>query len=506
MPYSNLNPTMNRLLIGVSCLERKDQSALANAWNQRFPFHQHNAFLIEVNSDADRNCVLATVCDRLKQQGFRAIDAPVVLAVFADVQKPEQSDFLARMNGLDIALTDVLFCGTRAMFFFAYVGNYRLFAPRAELKQRIEALTANESSAKTILVGCSALVDCDWSAETAFLDVYCRSDDGIQSRLAPGTLGFLRYACTSALKWNEQQDQLERTARRLGRNGEITLKQAIDNLVAGVAEELERDCSPVKGAHPVAPGLLLTRGQRRAAEKGRDPSYNKALESTISAVEQTGKSIVNYCAARRAAFREQADDLLHALITQTEAGIELLKDRETMEQMLNRSSTAQDARLELSGKYTMEELQSAIYDYLREVLRQELDCTKEALVQELKNAYHSLDLNRLECEYQEEYSRCQRALSETPDPAVFLRRVVQGDENGDSVFSPTNVNLTCIWHPFLIFSRSMTDVFNRLDDGRVTALRMEGGTLEEVVTPFFYTNVQNEGSAVLNHLLMVQED
>lgn len=508
---------MKKLLIGISCMQAEQEypqpQLLRNAWNTRFAGNDMNAILVEADKMQEPEQIIGVVGKKLQEQGLFMMQRNVVLAVFADMRDAEQAAFVRKMENMKKHLYEALACTVEEQLVFAYLDDCSM-SPRNVRERLKESVRESWSdSFKMILVGRFALTPPEelWRGELALLDVLCRDQDELSGKLLPYGFGFLKYGSCQPEKRRELLRKQRKLEKKLNSDEQGDFKELVDRYVREkITDVIEDQCSPEEGMAPIAPGMLVSGWLAvRSAKKGKNREYDRACDLTEDAVKETARCMEDYADELAGTMAKEADEILWDLMEVSNAGVDFLKRRDRMcDLMQNFRRAASCEKLKLYGCVEMDEIQKGIYHYLKGVMQYVQVQAERVFRDALVEAYEHISLenwNEKEMAYRNEYQNVCGRLRQYPELQVFCEHVYEKKPFLNHSFMPIAGRNMASEHYFLLHGDGLEESGRSSDVTRIHYdSRTTGYEGAEVLITFLYKQVGQEFDRIVNDLLKLE--
>lgn len=505
---------MNKVLIGISCMQDGQERILRNVWNTRFAGNSRNVILVETDKTQGPEDILNVICEKMRQQGIPRIQDRVLLAVFAELRDAGQADFIHKMQDMKKRLCESLACMVDGQLAFLYLDDCSMASAEVRVQLKETVRESLSDSFKTILSGRFALAPQEesWRAEAALLDVLCRAPEGLSEKLLPYGFGFLRYGRYQPEKRRELLKKQQKLEKRLYRDDQGGLKELVDRYVRErITDVIGDQCRPEEGMAPIAPEMLVTGWWSvRSAKKGNHEGYNRARGLTEDAVRETAACMEAYADELVETLAEEAGKILWELAEASDAGMVFLKNHSRMHELLQGERRfISHTELNLSGCVEMWEIQRNIYHYLDDVMQYLQVYAEMAFRDKLTEAYDSISPGqwyKKEVSYRNEYHHLCGCLNQYPELQAFCELVYEKKPVLQDSFIRNTGNSLASERYFLLHGDGLEGENKGFDVTSVHYDSKATGYMDvEVLVTVFYETINQEFDTVMNDLLKLEE-
>lgn len=393
--------TVHCKLISLCSLQGEVRQQVRQEWEERF--HEHEAFWLDVEESQSGVDMARAVTHLIRNQGIMTMAGKkVIIAAFFDLAHAPNEALAKEIAQVPALLKGALGCTVALTMEFGNLGEMA-FADkdklRSHVKQIVEVNKENPNDKKQLcLVASSPLVmpedDSSWKAVMVSLDVLRRLSAPAQEIAGgnpDGDVGFIRYGEYDARKLSELTDRKTKILTALGNDGAMKLKDLIRNELSALEMKIEETYVVTGSVQPIHPDMIVSGGINRwKAGKGKLDSFEKAKNSTWSAMDMTGQNLRSMIAAGCREQIEDAEGRLARFLEEAGVGVQLEADAQQMESILRPEKMTVAPPIAPSLSYKPEGWVKDIEEYLLGVRRHAAAKAKQDMAQSLLDAYRKI--------------------------------------------------------------------------------------------------------------------
>jgi len=428
-------------LIGISFLPDPEKEKVRTIWNDRF--RENEAFLVSFDTSATAVEISLTLYRMIADQGYTSMAGQhFVLALFYDLSEDSWKDRAAEVKHL-IKKIETGTTGTVShVIQFGYLGQMPYLDP-VSLQQHTAMLLA-QNEHPLCLVASHALTPGgghNWKAVSVFLDIMRRKTTSVLPLTNYNErIGFLRYAEHDEKRRAASEQELEHIKRILGTDGSLELKSCAAENLKGL-EQRCRQQFDIKGtAQPIHPHMHLKgRIEKWKAKRGKSALFNAAAQETGTAMELTGKNLLEEIRAEYTRTPEEITSELVRMFDEIGAGAAVFSEEKQVLQALNVDIPA--VRRPVPPVFLYNETgmyQDIIHDYLKDWLEYAIHTAKKDRIETwLAHCPPILQTYARKTDtLLERRQLLTEELNNIPDRAEFVKSVVGDGSMMHSCFRP----------------------------------------------------------------------
>lgn len=334
-------------MVGISLLGASAGRRARAEWDDRF--REHEAFWVDAHPGQTAMDLAKSISQDMAREGIKTMGGTtLVLSVFLDLMQAPDMELLEEVLSVSRLLNKALGCLIPLTLEFGYVGQFA-FGDSAALKKNIwgivEKNRGNPGERKQLcLVGISPLwdenEDVSWKAVMTCLDLLRRQGTPGDSVPVDGVdpsnnVGFLRYGEYDEAQLQALIKEKSDIEYALSDHGAMELRNQLAIAMGAIERETEKNY-PVDGnSQPVHLGMYVEGFfARKRAQRGGEP-FASARNSTLNAIDQTGKELKKRILDSYRKQTEDAETWLRHYLKEAGVGIELERDRKQMEDILS---------------------------------------------------------------------------------------------------------------------------------------------------------------------------
>lgn len=393
--------TVHCKLISLCSLQGEVRQQVRQEWEERF--HEHETFWLDVEESQSGVDMARSVTHLIRNQGIMSMAGKkVIIAAFFDLAHAPNEELAKQIAQVPALLKGALGCTVALTMEFGNLGEMA-FADKEQLRSHVKRIVEvnreNPNDKKQLcLVASSPLVlpedDSSWKAVMVSLDVLRRLSapaQAVEGGNPDGDVGFIRYGEYDAQKLDELTDRKTKLQTALSNGGEMRLRNLIQNELSAMETEIEETYVVAGSVQPIHPDMIVSGsiGRWRAAH-GNLESFEKAKNSTWSAMEMTGQNLRSMIAEGCRTRVENADSRLAQFLEQAGVGILLEADTEHMQAILKPEKMTVAPPIAPSLSYKPEGWTKDIEEYLLGVRRHAAAKAKQDAAQSLLDAYQKI--------------------------------------------------------------------------------------------------------------------
>lgn len=410
--------TVQCKLIGLCSLKGEERDQVRREWEERF--HEHEAFWLDVEESQSGVDMARAVTQLIRQQGIMSMaNKKVVVAAFFDLAHAPNEELVKAIAQVPGLLKGALGCTVALTMEFGNLGEIA-FADknvlRGHVKSIVEINSQDPNDKKQLcLVASSPLVmkedDSSWKAVIVSLDVLRRltaPDLAVRGGNPDGDVGFIRYGEYDEHKLNELTTRKTKLNAALGKDGETQLRSLIQAELSRIEAEIDNKYIVSGSLQPFHADMIVNGAINRwRAEHGMLESYERAKNSTWSAMDMTARNLRQLIERDCASRTGRADAYLARFIEEAGVGIQLESDTGRMQAILKPEKAGVSAPIAPSLSYNPDGCSKAVEEYLLGVRRHAAAKAKQDFAQSLLDAYQKVPASV----YSEKQARLQAQLN-----------------------------------------------------------------------------------------------
>lgn len=393
--------TVHCKLISLCSLQGEARQQVRQEWEERF--HEHEAFWLDVEESQSGVDMARAVTHLIRNQGIMSMAGKkVIIAAFFDLAHAPNEELAKQIAQVPALLKGALGCTVALTMEFGHLGEMA-FADKEQLRGHVKRIVQvnkqmPNDKKQLCLVASSPLVlpedDSSWKAVMVSLDVLRRLSapaQAVEGGNPDGDVGFIRYGEYDEQKLNELSARKTKLQTALSNGGEMRLRSLIQNELSAMEAEIEETYVVTGSVQPIHPDMIVSGSINRwRAQRGSLDSFEKAKNSTWSAMEMTGQNLRGMIAEGCREWIDNADSRLARFLDQAGVGIQLEADTEHMQAILKPEKMTVAPPIAPSLSYKPEGWTKDIEEYLLGVRRHAAAKAKQEVAQSLLDAYRRI--------------------------------------------------------------------------------------------------------------------
>lgn len=335
---------IHHIMVGVSFLKDEESQVLKQEWDSRF--QSNLAFWIDAAPGDTAQSIAIKLVNAYGNEGFFDLAGQsIVLALFYDLREPVPEEVLSQVKRISAMIHAVTGGHTASTVQYGYLGQVP-FVDGGKLRSNIAGVSANQLNRLT-LVAMPPLVregtSC-WKASIVMLDLMRRTPAPdtilpLSGAASVDAVGFLRYGEFNQSRLNKLTARKEELDKALGDTGREELRNLLLEDLRCLETAVEREIvfdSTIQPIHPDMNVYAHTSAVERFTRRARLRSqYESAVQSTVQAVQDTGKRMEEAIMDKFHLEPEEAAARLMELLHESGAGISLVESIRDLTDDLN---------------------------------------------------------------------------------------------------------------------------------------------------------------------------